>query len=384
MNILYLVYFDVNDQKQTGVKKKIQNQVHALQSLGHKVLIGGCRDSEFYIRDGSEETTYSVKYGISHYRYSVYRLLKTIPLDCDVVYTRFPGTIDLIFYNTLRILSKRGLKVVLELPTYPIGNELIQGIKNDFTKKRYLSLITHTVAVGIHRVLSRNLKTKIYKIVTYMPYDKIWGVKTIQIDNGVDTNQVPAIDWDIRTRNDDSINMIVVANVSIWHGIDRLIRGIKDYYSGKHSRHITLSIIGDSPLCSDLKSLSDELGLQEYIFFKGSKFGNELRQEYEKADIAIGSLGMHRINVLNGSTLKVKEYCSLGIPFVYAYNERCLDPNFPYALKLQPCESNIDIEEVIDFYNKVLSKENVSEIMHQFAEDNFTWEKQMKAVVEAV
>ncbi len=386
MRILYLTYFDVNSDKKTGVNKKIKNQVIALRELGHEVTLSGCRNNEMYFDNGNTIHTVQIKYGLTHYRWSVKKILKSDELKYDIVYIRFPGSIEPFFYFTLRDFSLSGSIVLLELPTYPIGQELKELLKNEWKKKKLLSLIIHCMAIANHRLFSRKMKTIVTKIVTYMPYDSIWNIKTIQIDNGVDVDACPAIFKDSAHKANNKMRLITVANVSTWHGIDRVITGIKEYYErNKNVDHdVQLTIVGDSPLCEELKQLAIQSHVDDKVIFAGAKFGDDLLYEYLNADVAIGSLGMHRINVINGSTLKVKEYCSLGIPFVYAYNEQQLSDSFLYAKKIPADDTPVNIDEIINFYEQLDFDSIKSVEMHEYAEKHYTWKRQMKKVLDSL
>lgn len=385
MKILYLAYFDVNSERQTGVNKKIKNQVNALRRLGNEVVLAGCKRDFLYLDNGNTIETKPIKYGFSHYRWSVKKALDYDDFDFDLVYIRFPGTIEPFFYLSMKMFCRRGARVILELPTYPIGHELQRLLHDEFKNKKIVSLIIHGNAILIHRILSRRMKRIVSKIVTFMPFSEIWNIQTIQIDNGVDIVSCPIINKSQPSKK-NIVRMITVANVSIWHGIDRVILGMKAYYDSKNNQDddVILTIVGDSPHCKELKLLTEKNNMTDKVIFSGAKFGKELIKEYENADIAIGSLGMHRINVINGSTLKVKEYCSLGIPFIYAYNEKCLSDTFKYALKFSPVDEPIDIGLIIDFYKNLKMNYQCSEEMHQFASENYTWEKQMQNVISSL
>ena len=73
--------------------------------------------------------------------------------------------------------------------------------------------------------------------------------------------------------------------------------------------------------------------LENNVFFWGAKSGDELKDFVNRADIGIASLGMHRLGLNVASTLKVKEYCAYGLPFIYAYTEKAIEENCEFALK---------------------------------------------------
>ncbi len=53
----------------------------------------------------------------------------------------------------------------------------------------------------------------------------------------------------------------------------------------------------------------------------GPKMGIELDQEFQSADLGMGTLGMHRKGLTSGSVLKLREYTARGIPSVIGYDD---------------------------------------------------------------
>ena len=63
----------------------------------------------------------------------------------------------------------------------------------------------------------------------------------------------------------------------------------------------------------------------------------------------------HRIGLSESPTLKVREYCARGIPWIIACKDPDFPDDFPYILRVPPDESPIDIDPVIDFAQKICS-----------------------------
>ncbi len=82
------------------------------------------------------------------------------------------------------------------------------------------------------------------------------------------------------------------------------------------------------------------------------------------------------------STLKLREYCAEGLPFVYAYDDSEFD-NYRFAKKFSNDDDPIDINEIVSFYNEIKT-ENYYEIMRDFARKNLTWDVQMKPVIDVI
>ncbi|EOU2068614.1 glycosyltransferase, partial [Clostridium perfringens] len=363
-----------------GVQKKILSQINALRKNGNVVDVAYCSDGKFIIESVDETISIDVKKGFTNYRYSIYKYLsKNIKkLNYKQIYVRYPGSIEYYFYKTLKDLKKRGVDVYLELPTYPIGGELVNFLKSLIGDKKYIEFTLRLNIYIVHRILSRKIYKYIKKIVTFMPHDKVWGCDTVCIDNGINIE-----DFKLNVKKKYSNNKIVllgVANVAKWHGFDRVIEGLGEYYKDKQELEVEFRIVGDSDLIDTLKSRVNELGISDKVEFLGIKRGNELENEYYNCDIGVSSLGMHRIGIKNGSTLKTKEYCGYGIPFIMAYKEKEINDNFKYCLNIDADESPVDIKDVVRFYNSLKKYNNIAKELNNFARDKYDWKKQMEKI----
>ena len=101
---------------------------------------------------------------------------------------------------------------------------------------------------------------------------------------------------------------------------------------------------------------------------------------FNKADIAVGSLGGHRIAIKYIKSLKSREYCARGIPFFYS----AIDPDFEgkdFIHKVPPNDHPIDIEEIINF---VASNKFEPIKIRKYAVENLTWDKQFEKVLQNV
>ena len=94
---------------------------------------------------------------------------------------------------------------------------------------------------------------------------------------------------------------------------------------------------------------------------------------------------MYKLNLERGYTLKLKEYCAKGIPFIYACPEDTLDPP-PHFCRLFPNDATpIDIREVLAFYGGIEGKlDQIRAEMRRFAEEKLSWKKEMRHVVDEI
>jgi hypothetical protein len=312
-----------------GVEKKINSQIKVFKQSGFDVefinLVYSAKNSIIKKISRRVNIFYPISYDGDFTEFNI---------KSEILYIRYRH-FDYPFFRFLKKFRNKGGKlIIIEMPTYPFSKE-IKGIlsKLILVKSYFFSLF---------------INKYIDFIVTYSDHDRIYKIPTIKITNGID---VSAIKVKQKLELKDCVNIIAVAHVSVWHGYDRVIRGIKEYYSKNAGDilDVTFHIVGDGPELIKLKRLAADLKLSDRVVFHGIKSGLELDKLFNEAHVAIGSLGCHRINIFSVSTLKTREYCSRGIPFVNAPTVSDISSDFKYLLYVEQNDNPIDINSVIEF-----------------------------------
>ena len=154
--------------------------------------------------------------------------------------------------------------------------------------------------------------------------------------------------------------LIGVANVSKWHGFDRVIYGIKEYISSyKEGTKVRFHIVGEGTELEKYKQIVEDNDLKDDVIFYGKKQGEELDAVYDMCDIAISSLGLHRIGIYTqASVLKSREYAAKGVPMISSI----LIDIFPaetykYIKYFSEDDTPIDIKEMLKWYQDLQSEE---------------------------
>lgn len=175
------------------------------------------------------------------------------------------------------------------------------------------------------------------------------------------------------------LHILFVGNVSRWHGLDRIIRGIADY---RGTTDVHLHVVGNGDELSNVQELKRAVAPEANIYFHDIYVGQQLDAAFDECHIAIGSLGVHRNGMRQASSLKVREYCSRGIPFILSN----LDPDFPetfeYCLQVEPTDAPIDMEEVVSFARKMCTDPEHPRMMRSYAERNLDWSVKVKEIYE--
>ena len=366
--VLFVIFhgFDPNN----GISKKISYQVNAHKQCGNEVHL--CYMDETGTKKRIIDNDIIADYGSGF----LSKILKRIDFSAisnyvkknniDIVYIRSNHNANPFTINMVKHMKQYGAKVVMEIPTYPYDSEYeAQGISKQ---------------IFFDKIFRNSLAKQLDAIVTFSDYKQIFGQRTIRISNGIDFDSVK-----MKTSINDTsreLNLIGVAEIHEWHGFDRIVRGLADYYSKPQSYIVRFHVVGyffSAEIQNEFKKIVSENHMESYVILYGKKHGQELDYLFDKCDFGIGSLGRHRVGIDKIKTLKNREYAARGIPFIYSETDSDFDTK-PYVLKVPADESPVNIQDVIDFYRK-------NSIKPQQIRDSIkelSWKHQMKHVIEEV
>jgi len=291
------------------------------------------------------------------------------PFEYDFLYIRYPLAIP-SFLRFLRDTKKANpnTKIIVEVPTFPYRQEFR-------SPKQRVLLALDDLGHG-------RLKDYVDVIVTFFGQSEIFGIPCIRIANGVDVDSIP-----LRTERPSSngISMITVANLARWHGMDRLLRGLAQYLQREGARSVELNIVGEGPAADELRALTRDLGLEDVVHFHGMRGGAALDALFAKADVGLGSLGMHRLSLHRSSSLKVREYCARGIPFVLAGDDSDFPDGLRFVHRVAADESPLDVAAVVDFVDELRKCcPDYAMEMRRYAQERLTWRAKLEPVVQFV
>lgn len=365
MKILFLIFhgFDPNN----GISKKISYQLEAFKANGHEAHL--CYMDENGSKRRIADDAVIADYGNGKKG----KILKrtefgsivdyAITQHIDFVYIRSNHNANPFTINMVRRMKKAGMKVVMEIPTYPYDQEY-------FNKSMRRQLIQDK--------LFRNMFAKqLDAIVTFSEEDYIFGQQTIRISNGIDFDSVRMKKGSHHPS--DELHLIGVAEIHRWHGFDRVIQGLAEYYSKPRDLKVYFHVVGYffSPVEEDeITGIIKKHHLEPYIILYGKKHGKELDEIFDQCDFGIGSLGRHRVGIDHIKTLKNREYAARGIPFIYSETDTDFD-NKPYVLKMPADEKAINIEDIISFYQQLTI--TPQQIRDSIAD--LSWKHQMGKVI---
>lgn len=287
--------------------------------------------------------------------------------DADFLYIRQVYH-DISFARYLQQIRKRNplVKIIYEVPTYPYDSETSHS----------LSRLPFDAKERINR-----MRTAKYldRIVTFYGQREIWGVPCICLMNGYDFSMVRLPHRD----PDGTVHLAAVSLTAPWHGYDRLIAGLQEYYQNGGMEKIVFHMVGN--ILPEHQKMVERYHLQEHVVFYGRLSAVEVRPIYQKAMIGVDILAGHRRDSRISSTLKSREYGAYGLPILTACPVDYLPKDYPYQILVPDGETAIDVQKVLDEYHRIYrgkTCDDVASEIRKYAEERCDMHMTMKPVLE--
>jgi len=188
-----------NDKDHIGVVKKVEAQMRLFEKNGIKTTL--CQ----YVWEGGYPQI-------------------VIEEDTDVLYFRRiePSAKLLLKFSQLK-KTNPNLRIIMEIPTYPFADE--ETIRLSLKRR---------INRGISEYLLRLYIDRIVLIGQQNPINRLYGIQTICVNNGVDFDVITM--KRVLANNTDEIHMLCVSGCYFWHGYDRVIEGMKEYHQKKEQK----------------------------------------------------------------------------------------------------------------------------------------------------
>ena len=327
--MLYVVYVDLFSKGYYGIKKKIFAQIRVFEKEFGVVYYTTYSGQMMYLMLDDKIVEKSVALTKKECNRLLVSWIEKYLISRT--YIRYAYS-DLWFINYLEWQKEKGIKSVLEFPTIPYDKEL--------SNKRL---------IAEDKYYREELSKFVSKCTTFADFDEVFGIPCIPLLNGVDIDKNP-----MRTcrEPDGNIVLLAVASMAKWHGYERVIEGLAEYYKENGERNILFKLVGEGPETGKYKNMVKNFGLEQHVEFCGKIEGEELDKQYDESDIAVGTLGMYKIGCHRLAPIKLREYCARGIPFIYAYKDIGFNGNEKYLMELQNNSESVSIQDVVRFYEK--------------------------------
>ena len=392
--IIYVA--DILEELSSGVIKKIYSQCIAFNNLGFQVYLYINRIDRcvcYEVNKGRmieiSNKKYSYPFNVSSIRnknifkilqkkYHTYTRIREffknlyemeLLRSIEVVYIRRIDPITNILIDCLKKIKRNGKKIIIEYPTYPQETSKIR-------ENNYFSYI-------LNIIYYKKLISTVDYVAVILGKKMNLPSKFITISNGVNLKGIRKKNQNHLKNNE--FHMIGLANVQYWQGYDRIIKGIAIHNCTCYKDKAYFHIVGKGSNIFELKELAKKNGLEKYVLFHGAKAGKELDDFFILCQIGIGTLGAHRQGMSIATPLKHREYCARGIPFIISVDDLDFPHSFPYAKRISADDSEVNIEEIINYYNSIKVKfPNFINDMRNYAEKYLSWEKKLKPVVDII
>jgi glycosyltransferase involved in cell wall biosynthesis len=355
----------------SGVLKKARSQVATLNNLGFlSELVVITQDAEKKEESGDVKLLYVEKLGREKFFSRLQRTKIIRRMISDIIASLKSD--DIFYYRGLEIpflycpitffRPLRKCRIISEHQSIEIHESLLYHSY----LSAFIDLLTGNILIG----QSDGIIGVTDEITTFWTKRLFYRkIPRTTIPNGfnvcsVEVRSLPPLD-------PHTIQILFVGNISRWHGLDRMIHGIADYHG---SVQIHFHIVGDGDELENLKRLRKSVAPAAAIHFHGFLSGPPLAEMFDTCHIAIGSLGIHRNRMKEAASLKVREYCSRGIPFILSNKDPDFPDDFAYCLHLEPTDTPVNIEEIISFTQKVCKNADHPKIMRKYAEEHADWQ----------
>ena len=344
MKILYIAFKDFS-KLHFGASKKVISECRAFEHYGHEVILIGREvdatvliDTDGVTRKLAEHKQYPIGKLelLLDKQHQISDILNYISdKNYDYCYIRY-DLCNRSFIKLLKGIKKVCSRIDIEIPTYPYDKEYAGKINK--------------IRLSIDRHYGKQLHRYVSQIISFydIPGNRFCGIPVLRVTNGFDFGGIKIVEDNVVP---DDIHIAAVSSMRIWHGYERMIEGMHNYYTAGGTRNLVLHLVGDGREGAKYRDLVQKYKLNSHVVFHGAMHGENLERLLEKCTLGIDSLGRHRTGISILSSLKSREYGAKGIPFINSCDIDIVGDDFKYFLKVPADDSPIDINSIIDFYD---------------------------------
>lgn len=383
MNLFYLT-FQEDAELYLGVTRKIAWQVRAFEELGYQVTYTLWKKECFGFYRGKESRSVPVPLGAGRmHRFAQAALDYLKDHRFEIAYLR----LDRISFDVVRIcraLKAYGTRrVILEIPNYPYLKDYIRSVKGVRPLSRRMVTLLKVLGMAAEDRLSGLLLQGCANAAVLIGNraDRFFGLPAINITNGVNVDEFSSAE---SRAQKGEIVLVGVAGTLWWQAYDRVLEGMRIYKERKKQEDPQIRFLlvgGDAKEMPAFLEQVNSRGLEKDVECRGFLKGDALLRVYAEADAGVSSLGCYRRGLTRCSSLKAREYCAAGLPFLYAYEDDALDGKVPFALKLPNDSSPVEMGPVVALVRRCRADPAFSERERDFARQNYDWKRILKQVL---
>lgn len=362
--LLYIARSNFTQPDISGVKRKILAQTAVFRKYFDKVYHTTFCGGMAYLMEGEKIIDKDLAITREDIKEVLCKWLKKYGVKQTYIRYSFINS-NRWFLHLLELQKEKGIRTIVEFHTFPYDME----IRNPRVKEED----------AFYREYFRNYFELAIGTDTMNPDNKsILGIPCLPLRNGVDIGENPLHKG---SREPGKIVLICVSGMAPWHGYERVLEGLHEYYKSGGKYCFLLKMVGDGVERKRYEALTKQYQLQEYVKFYGRLEGEALDREYDTADIGISILGSYKRKMYGSASLKTGEYCARGIPFIDAGKDLRFFGNEDYVMSVPNTAAPLDMHEVAGFYENICTKQDLSQKMRKFAEEHLAWEPLMMPVI---
>lgn len=358
--MIFITYNDLYSPKfNIGIKKKILGQIQALKHVFGKVYHTCYMGQTMYLLDA--QTQIEKEFAITKKDCNEILCVWLDKYKIKRTYIRYAFA-DKWFIQFLKYQNERGIKSVIEIPTYPYDGERLNNrvkIEDLYFRKE------------MHKYIKR--------IATNSNEPEIWGIRSVPLLNGIEINHDRL--YERRTQKEGLV-LIGVGSLMFWLGYERLIQGLYNYYIKGGTYDFYFKIVGDGPENEYYHSLVKKYDLHSHVEFLGRLDGMDLDKQYEQSDLAVSSLGCYKKGVHDITPIKGAEYCVWGLPFICGYHDMRFSGDEKFILNVPNDPQPINMNQVLAFYRQVSKQAGYQRKIYEYAANYLSWDAVLKPVIE--
>lgn len=321
LKIAYIVAEKLDGEH--GVSKKVMNQINFWKNEGHEVTLFYFSNkdiSPIFKNITVEQIRYKTRLD---FIFSLKGKEKVLEYNPDLVYFRY----YLFTFSFYKIL--KNYKSITEINSNDIEESKISYSK---LMRQYLLYTRNFLLKEVDGFIT--VTSELEQLVN------CYSSNIITIANGINK---PFIEK-VNLLKNDEINILFLGSPNQeWHGIDKLIN------IAKNMQNCTFHVIGIDNIDNPPNNVI-QYGFMSY---------DEYLPIMKMCDVGIGTLALHRNNMMEASPLKVREYLRSGLPIIIGYvDSDFVDDRYKFILKLPNTEANVieNINEIRDF---IMNSKNV-------------------------
>lgn len=364
-----------DDIANQGVVQKCEAYTQAFRAQGHETDVVWYGDKGLIFNDITIDNTFlnTRKKSVGHVL--LFYALGDRFLSRNVDFSRYDFFLirhmptHPVFLSLLKKAKRVNpkIRIIIELPTWPYDAEM-----KDLVARAML---------GVDRLFRPQLKSVTDRFLHYGIEKEIWGVPTIFVQNGIDLRRIPKPVYS--TQSKGMIRMIFIGSMGFWHGLDRLLHGMRDFMDRQSEIKLQLKVLGIGAESEEIRALVNRFHLSDAVQLIPPCSGETFDTQMAQADVGIGTLGIHRIGIPLNSALKHRTYCAYGLPFIFAGEDADFPASYPFCLRFPPDETPVEVGMVLDFLARLREQYPDAALrIRDYAERNLSWNQKMKPVLE--